>query len=106
MRHPKSGFVKASEQETGVAVAKIELLPRCLAQPGQHGFRNTVCTVAAARPPQRLEAGVVRNVNERIGARGIFAREMPPRQKALRVKEEFNGTTAKVARNVLNPLSQ
>src|SRR5690348_13513289 len=89
MRHAKTGFVESGQQKSGIAVAKIELLPRALVQPWQHRIHDAIRPIAAPRPPQRLEIRVVRHFDKSIAARCILAGKMPPREKTLRMKDQL-----------------
>ena len=82
-------LVEAGEQEPGIAVAEIDLAPRRIGQARQQLLGQAARAIAAAREPQRIEARIVRDLEEGAARAVVVAGEMAGRQKALRREVQF-----------------
>ncbi len=85
MRQPgEAPLVQPGEEETGIAVAEIGLAPGRVRQSRQQALGESTRAVAAAREPQRVEALVIRHLEEGARAGLVIPGKVAGRQKALR----------------------
>src|ERR1700730_16964789 len=86
-------LVEPGEEETGIAVAEIGLAPGRVRQSRQQVLGQSTRAVAAAREPQRVEALVVRHLEESARAVLVVPGKVAGRQKTLRGEVQLGRAT-------------
>ncbi len=85
-----TGLVETGQQETGIAVAEPGLGSGGGRELLQHALGDAVGAIAAARPPDRIECGIIGEFENGGGAGVIGPGEMAVIEKALRMDGEFD----------------
>ena len=90
VRHGREpGPIQSGQQRAGIAVAEVGFASGCLRQPADDRLDHAAGAVTAARKPHRVEAVVVGDIEKRLRARLVVAREMSVRSEALRMEDDF-----------------
>ena len=76
------GLVQGGQQTAGVGIAHVAFLAGHSVQARDHGLGDATRAVPAACEPDRIDAGIVGELDEGVGPRPVVTREMPMLQEA------------------------